>query len=134
MAGIALLPRLGLLWSNIGIVPPLVMAAYYLPGDGVRCPSDNEAPNDGVACGTKITEPKNVRTSVKAEKGWMEVRRRGRRNVNGGKTDKVNTYLQSSHHRSSPNLDHLRRPRVLDSSRRCRMLRMGCVGVGECGF
>jgi hypothetical protein len=28
MAGMALQLLLGLLWSNVGIVPPLVMAAY----------------------------------------------------------------------------------------------------------
>ena len=87
MAGIALL-LLGLLGNNIGNVP---QATYYPPGGsgGARCPPDNEAPNDGVAYAvwygipwllirgleTKITEPKNVRNSIKAEKGWREVKK-----------------------------------------------------------
>jgi hypothetical protein len=36
---------------------------------------------------TKITKPKNVRNSIKAEKRWKEVRREGK-NVNGRKQTK----------------------------------------------
>jgi hypothetical protein len=111
MTGIALLLLLGLLRSNIGIVPPLIMAAYYWPGgNGGACrPSDNEAPNDGGVwytrllvrdLETKITEPKNVRNSIKAEKGRRKVRKREGKNVNGGKADEASMYLQ--HPRLSP--------------------------------
>jgi hypothetical protein len=42
---------------------------------------------------TKITKPKNIRNSIKAEKRWREVRRRREgKNINGGmQTKKTHT-------------------------------------------